>query len=219
MFCNKCGNRLAPESIFCNRCGSRAISDNVPAVPDQYSRADDYDRQQARPMVDARPVAASYGVAEDQVIFTLKPTLVFIWVMYFVAAIAWLAVAAILGLIVGAVSSSSIWSGWGILILLIIGVVLFAFPAYKHILRSREVYTLTNHNLQMRFGLIAKTVRNIPVAKIQDVTVTAAVWQRLLNMGDIEIDSASEGGTIILDNIHYPNRYADMIMAEARRRN
>ena len=219
MFCNKCGNKLSPESIFCNRCGSRTISENVPAVPDQYSRGEDYDRRAVRPASDARPAAPGYAMAEDEVIFTLKPTLIFVWVLYFVAAIAWLAVAAILGLIVGTFSSSSIWSSWGILVLLIIGVVLFAFPAYKHLIRSREVYTLTNHHLQMRFGLIAKTVRNIPVAKIQDVTVTAAVWQRLLNIGDIEIDSASEGGKIILDNIHYPNRYADMILAEARRRN
>jgi uncharacterized membrane protein YdbT with pleckstrin-like domain len=37
----------------------------------------------------------------------------------------------------------------------------------------------------MRYGIIAKTVRHIPLAKIQDVTVKASVWQRLLKLGDI----------------------------------
>jgi uncharacterized membrane protein YdbT with pleckstrin-like domain len=95
----------------------------------------------------------------------------------------------------------------------------FSFPIYRAIMRLREVYTMTNHKLEMRFGLIAKTVRNIPLTKIQDVTVTSSVWQRFLNLGDIEIDSASEGGTIILNDIHYPDRYANMILGELRRRN
>jgi uncharacterized membrane protein YdbT with pleckstrin-like domain len=68
----------------------------------------------------------------------------------------------------------------------------------------------------MRYGIIAKTVRNIPVGHIQDVTVTSAVWQRLLNLGDIEILSASETGKIVLDDIHNPSRYAKIILSEMR---
>jgi hypothetical protein len=41
----------------------------------------------------------------------------------------------------------------------------------------------------------------------------------LLKLGDIEIDSAAEAGKIILDDIHNPDRYANMILAELRRRN
>jgi uncharacterized membrane protein YdbT with pleckstrin-like domain len=105
------------------------------------------------------------------------------------------------------------------LVILGIGFVAFAFPVYRHILRLREVYTLTDHKLEMRYGLIAKIVRNIPLRNIQDVTVTASVWQRFLNLGDIEIDSASESGKIVLDDIHHPERYADKILSELRRRN
>jgi uncharacterized membrane protein YdbT with pleckstrin-like domain len=97
--------------------------------------------------------------------------------------------------------------------------VVFSNPVYNHILRRREVYTLTNHKLEMRYGIIAKIVRNIPLRNIQDVTVTASVWQRFLNLGDIEIDSASETGKIVLDDIHHPERYANQILAELRRRN
>ena len=54
---------------------------------------------------------------------------------------------------------------------------------------------------------------------ITSVTVTASFWQRLIHIGDIEIDSASEMGKIVLDDIHYPERYANMILDELRRRN
>jgi uncharacterized membrane protein YdbT with pleckstrin-like domain len=102
---------------------------------------------------------------------------------------------------------------------LIVAIIAFSPPVYKHLLRRREVYTLTNHKLEMRYGLFSKTLRNIPLTKIQDVTVTASFWQRLIKIGDIEIDSASDMGKIVLDDIHHPERYANLILDELRRRN
>jgi hypothetical protein len=40
-----------------------------------------------------------------------------------------------------------------------------------------------------------------------------------LNLGDIEIDSAAETGKIVLDDIHFPDRYANLLLAELRKRN
>jgi len=70
----------------------------------------------------------------------------------------------------------------------------------------------------MRYGLISKTVRNIPLRNIQDVTVTATVAQRLGRLGDILIDSASESGKIRLHEVHHPEKYADMILGVLRQR-
>ena len=140
----------------------------------------------------------------------------FVLVRYIVAALITIAAAALMGIL-----SSRSGVSPQISFFVILGVALLAFsnPVYKHILRKREVYSLTNHKLEMRYGIIAKIVRNIPLRNIQDVTVTASVWQRFLNLGDIEIDSASEAGKIILDDIHHPERYANQILAELRRRN
>jgi membrane protein YdbS with pleckstrin-like domain len=156
--------------------------------------------------------------ADEHEIFTIRPTMIFVWVWYIVAALFVLAIAALVGML-------SSWkphlvTGWvAFITILAAGLVAFIIPVYKHILRRREVYTLTNHKLEMRYGLIAKTVRNIPLRNIQDVTVTASVWQRLLKLGDIGIDSASETGKIVLDDIHNPDHYADLILGELRRRN
>ncbi|MEK6320218.1 MAG: PH domain-containing protein [Acidobacteriota bacterium] len=197
MFCNKCGQTLPEGSRFCNGCGAQTVA----ATSGSFEG----------------PVAlATY--ADEHEVFTIRPTLIFVLVRYIVAALITIATAALMGVL----SSMKVqWLTGEVAFFVILGVGLIAFsnPIYKHILRRREVYTLTNHKLEMRFGLFSKIVQNIPLVKIQDVTVTASFWQRLLNLGDIEIDSASETGKIVLDDIHHPERSANMILAELRRRN
>ena len=195
MYCNKCGQTLPEGSRFCNSCGSQTIV-------------------QGGGSIETPAAVATY--ADEREIFTLRPTMVFVAIRYIIAALVVLAAAALMGIL----SSKYNVSGQ-VAFLVVVGIAVIAFsnPIYKHILRRREVYTLTNHKLEMRYGIIAKIVRNIPLRNIQDVTVTASVWQRFLNLGNIEIDSASESGKIVLDDIHHPERYANQILAELRRRN
>ena len=52
------------------------------------------------------------------------------------------------------------------------------------------------------------------------VTVTASLVQRLLGLGDITIDNASEsGGRIVIRAVREPKRHADILLAELRRWN
>ncbi|MEW6210559.1 MAG: PH domain-containing protein [Acidobacteriota bacterium] len=154
---------------------------------------------------------------QERDLFTVRPTMIFVYMWYA------LAVAIVIGasVLMGILKSKGMISDNMPALYVIggIGIVTFIVPVYKHILRLREVYTLTNFKLEMRYGIIAKSIRNIPINKIQDVTVTASVWQRFLNLGDIVIDSASETGKIHLDDIHHPSRYAEQILGEMRRWN
>jgi uncharacterized membrane protein YdbT with pleckstrin-like domain len=100
-----------------------------------------------------------------------------------------------------------------------IALALLLIPAYKHLRRNMIRYTLTDSKIETDYGLIARTTRNIPLAKIQDVTVSASIWQRLLGFGDVVVDNASElGGTTVLHNINNPRHYADLILREMRDR-
>ena len=79
-------------------------------------------------------------------------------------------------------------------------------------------YTLTDSKIEIDYGLIARTTRNIPLGKIQDVTVSASIPQRMLGFGDVVVDNASEiGGSTILHNINNPRHYADLLLRELRR--
>ena len=195
MYCNECGQTLPDGSRFCNSCGATIGVNRNPS--------------------DRAVAVADY--ADEQEVFTLSPTMIFVLVRYIIAALIVVATAALMGILH---SSFQNVSGW-VPFLVILGVAIIAFstPIYNHILRSRQIYTLTSHKLEMRSGIIAKIVRNIPLDKLQDVTVTASFWQRLFKLGDLEIDSASETGKIIWHDIHTPDRYANMIRAELRRRN
>lgn len=200
MYCNNCGQSLPDGSRFCNSCGSQTVAVGVPA---------------SGAAVAFGSTAAAY--ADEQVIFTLRPTLIFVLIRYGIAAVITIATAAVVGILSNRISGLS--GSVAFAIILGVAIIVFSNPIYNHILRRRAVYTLTNHKLEMRYGIIAKITRNIPLRNIQDVTVTASVWQRFLNLGDIEIESASEAGKIVLDDIHHPERYSNLILSELRKRN
>ena len=95
---------------------------------------------------------------------------------------------------------------------------LLLIPAYYHIKRNMIRYTVTDSTIEIDTGLISRTTRSIPLSKIQDVTVSATIPQRILGFGDVVVDNASEvGGTTVLKNINNPRHYADLLLRELRR--
>jgi len=96
---------------------------------------------------------------------------------------------------------------------------LLLIPGYYHLRRNMVRYTLTDSKIEIDTGLVARTTRNIPLSKIQDVTVSASIPQRLLGFGDLIIDNASElGGSTVLRNITKPRQHADLLLRELRRK-
>lgn len=197
MHCSNCGSYIAPGVNFCSGCGAPA---------------DDPEATKIARVERGIPVPADHDhdVDDDleQVIFTVRPTLIFIKLGYALAVIGGIALVFLLAMIP---------LPWYISIVL--GLSLLLFPAYYHIKRNLVRYTLTDSKVEIDTGLIARTTRNIPLAKIQDVTVSASIPQRLLGFGDLLIDNASElGGTTVLHNISKPRHYADLLLRELRRK-
>ena len=143
----------------------------------------------------------------ERTIFTVRPTLIFIKAGYALAVLGAIAVVFLLAMInVPAYISVPI------------ALALLLIPAYYHVRRNMIRYTVTDSKLEIDTGLIARTTRNIPLSKIQDVTVSASIPQRVLGFGDIIVDNASElGGTTVLHNISNPRHYADLLLRELRR--
>ncbi|MGI8735149.1 MAG: PH domain-containing protein [Pyrinomonadaceae bacterium] len=143
----------------------------------------------------------------ERTIFTVRPTLIFVKLGYLLAVIGGIALVFLLALIpVPAYISIAL----ALLLLLI--------PAYFHLRRNMIRYTLTDAKIEIDTGLISRTTRNIPLSKIQDVTVSASIPQRILGFGDLIVDNASEmGGTTVLHNINKPRHYADLLLRELRR--
>src|SRR5205814_3657161 len=110
------------------------------------------------------------------------------------------------------------WIGAPAWVSVLLALALLLIPAYYHLKRNMIRYTVTDSKMEIDTGLIARTTRNIPLSKIQDVTVSASISQRVMGVGNIIVDDASEiGGTTILKNINNPRHYADLLLRELRR--
>jgi len=159
----------------------------------------------------------SQNAPPEEVIFSIRPAFLFVGVRYVVAAVVWLVAAA---LIAAATSwlQMPIWAG--AIAVVLAGLLIFLKPLLAHIDRQRHLFTLTDHKFEVQYGLLSTTTRNIPLAKIQDVTVTASLIDRMLGMGNIVVENASEiGGQVVIAGVTDPKRYADMLLNQLRRWN
>jgi membrane protein YdbS with pleckstrin-like domain len=212
MFCQRCGKSLSPESLFCNGCGASVRAGNE-ATEASTALA----QPQASPLANIEVKAMDKTVQGEQVIFRIRPAFYSVSIAYAMAALASLLAAGVIGRLVatGVINNSGKpWLG-----MFICAVIFFCFPFYRHIRRNRVTYTLTNAKIEIEYGLIAKTIRNIPLRNIQDVTTTATVSERLIGIGDVIIDSAAEAGRIPMRNIRDPRKYADLILNQLHRWN
>ncbi|HVF46945.1 MAG TPA: PH domain-containing protein [Pyrinomonadaceae bacterium] len=158
-----------------------------------------------------RVVAPSGSAAEREAaeIFSIGPTLMFVKAGYVVAGIGAVLLAGISSALITAVSP---WAA------VLLGLTLFLIPAFYHLKKKLVRYRLTDSTLEIDEGLISRNTRNIPIRRIQDVTVSSTATQRLLGFGDLLIDNASdEGGKLVLKNINSPREYADVLLRQMRR--
>jgi uncharacterized membrane protein YdbT with pleckstrin-like domain len=141
-------------------------------------------------------------------IFAIRPTMKFIKAGYVLTALGALLLVALISAFLPAVST------W---IAILIALLLFVIPAFYHVKQKLVRYTLTDNKLEIDEGFISRTTRSVPIRRIQDVTVSSTVTQRMLGFGDLVIDNAGEdGGKIILKNINVPKRYADILLKQMR---
>lgn len=156
---------------------------------------------------ETRVVRRDIPISGGSEVLRINPTLKFVKVGYVLAALG-----ALLLVVILALTPVPTWLS------VIIGLMLFVIPAYYHLQQRLVSYSLTDQSIEVDSGLVSRTTRNIPLTRIQDVTVSSSVVQRLLNFGDVVIDNASEdGGKLIIKNIDSPREYADRLLSHMRR--
>jgi uncharacterized membrane protein YdbT with pleckstrin-like domain len=192
MHCSNCGSYIAPGVRFCSGCGAAAIDPEMTRLARTQN---------------GLPLRQGENNDLEHTVFTVRPTMIFIKLGYGLAVVGAITLVFLLALI-SVPAYISIPTALALLLI----------PAYFHVKRNMIRYTLTDSKIEIDTGLIARTTRNIPLSKIQDVTVSASIPQRLLGFGDLIVDNASDGaGTTVLRNISKPRHYADLLLRELRR--
>ena len=190
MFCRKCGKENADDAVFCQKCGIQLEAEEETRVATR-SAPESLNKDSPR-------------------IFSVSPTLLFVKAGYVLAVAGAFLLVAVFSLYLR--DSIGVWPG------VIIGMALLLIPAFYHLRQKLVRYNLTDTTIEIDSGLISRTTQNIPLRRIQDVTVSASVPQRLLGFGNIVIDNAGEdGGKITLKNINSPRKYADILLKQMSR--
>ncbi len=90
------------------------------------------------------------------------------------------------------------------------------------VLRWRTTtYELTTRRLRVRDGVVTRRGRDIPLARINDVSFSKGLLDRLLGSGRLVVESAGEHGQIVLTDIPQVEstqaRLFELVEAEQRR--
>lgn len=188
MFCNKCGAENPDDAIFCKKCGAEVEAEEETRV--------------------ARRAGEINTTGPSMHIFSINPTLKFVALGYVGAVVAAFALVVLLTALIPMFIP---------LIGVVLGLLLLLVPVYYHVQAKLVRYRLTDTMIEIDRGLFSRRTKHIPLRRVQDVTVTASLFQRLLGYGDIEIDNASEDNEkLILDNVDTPKKYADLILRQMR---
>ncbi|MEJ7615491.1 MAG: PH domain-containing protein [Pyrinomonadaceae bacterium] len=183
---------------YCGSCGR------------QVSRTDEEETRVARSIAapPAHTPLHTREVAEsERIVFKTRPTLLFIALGYAIAVVFSLMAVMVFARL-GVSASVSLL---GSLVFLLV-------PAFYHVRRNAQRYTLTDARVEIDRGVLVRTTRNVPLRTIQDVTVSASVFKRIIGVGDLIIENASElGGATVLRNIHGARHHADLLLRELRR--
>ncbi|HLH41589.1 MAG TPA: PH domain-containing protein [Bryobacteraceae bacterium] len=89
------------------------------------------------------------------------------------------------------------------------------FIAIRHIRRRMTLITVAGDHVRYEFGLAGKTTRTVELMKVQDVSVHQTLGQRLLNIGDISLETAGVHSPIVMTSIDNPHVAAEYILKMA----
>ncbi len=110
------------------------------------------------------------------------------------------------------IGSGSYYFWWPSLILIVIAVLILLVTELH---RRSIVYTVTTRRVGIKKGMLSKSVEEASLAQIQDIHVHQSAFQRLLNVGNLEVRTEVGGqGVIWLWNVPKPREFERAIFTK-----
>jgi membrane protein YdbS with pleckstrin-like domain len=88
----------------------------------------------------------------------------------------------------------------------------------RHMRRRMVKLTILEDRLRYEAGFLSKTTRTMELAKVQDVRVDQTIGQRMLNIGNLSLETAGESSRIVMPSVDRPHEAADRILELSRGR-
>ena len=78
--------------------------------------------------------------------------------------------------------------------------------------RVSTQYTITNRRLHIKHGIVSREIQETRLERVQDVSYSQSVIQRLLQVGDIDFDTASNDPTdFVFAGVDDPEEVVDAV--------
>ena len=90
--------------------------------------------------------------------------------------------------------------------------VILLWPAVRAIRRQSIKAVITGDRLRYEAGATSRSTRNIQLSKVQDIRCDQGIFQRLLNIGNISIETSGETSRLTIPNIDRPQKVVDELM-------
>jgi uncharacterized membrane protein YdbT with pleckstrin-like domain len=120
-----------------------------------------------------------------------------------------------IALVLAAVAWHHFQSAPGALILVAVAAIAGLLYLWRDFVRRANDYVLTNHRLIQEAGILSRRSIDSRLDKINNVEYRQTLWGRLLNYGDVEIDTASDAGISVFRHISHPLQFRNAILAAA----
>jgi uncharacterized membrane protein YdbT with pleckstrin-like domain len=102
----------------------------------------------------------------------------------------------------------------------ILAVILIVWRGIMPVARwATTSFVLTSDRLITRSGVIAKQSKEIPLERINDVTFTQSILERMLGAGDLMLESAGERGQTRITNVRNPEQVQLTVYKEVEENN
>lgn len=89
---------------------------------------------------------------------------------------------------------------------------IFLWPLARWLRRRYTRAVISGDRLRYETGFTSKTTRNIQLSKLQDVRVDQGLLERMLNIGDVSIETSGESSRLTIRNVDRPQSIADELM-------
>jgi uncharacterized membrane protein YdbT with pleckstrin-like domain len=99
---------------------------------------------------------------------------------------------------------------------MILPAVLLLFLFIRHLKRLATKMTVEGERLQYEEGIFSKSTRTLEIAKVQDVRVDQTVLQRMINVGNLSVETAGTSSHIVIPSIDRPNDAAKHMLDLAK---
>jgi membrane protein YdbS with pleckstrin-like domain len=147
------------------------------------------------------PIADKYLAEDEELVFHTRQH----WTTLVSEFLILLVVLAVAGGLLVVIPSDEDWTdGARWVVLGVAGVAALWFWLIPLLQWRSTVYVLTTKRLHKRMGFITKAGRSIPLTRVNDVSYSVNLWERVMRYGTLYVQSASEEGKMTLRHVPDP---------------